>query len=43
MCKLKYMSCIFCFLCEGGNFNAMIYFSELPMEYKHESANKFGF
>ena len=30
------MSCIFCFLCEGGNFNAMIYFSELPTEYEHE-------
>ena len=28
--------CIFCFLCEGGNFNAMIDFSELPMEYKRE-------
>ena len=30
------MSCIFCFLCEGGNFNVMIYFSELPMEYERE-------
>ena len=30
------MSCIFCFLCEGGDFNAMIYFSELPTEYKRE-------
>ena len=28
--------CIFCFLCEGGDFNAMIDFSELPMEYEHE-------
>ena len=28
--------CIFCFLCEGGNFNAMIDFSELPMEYERE-------
>ena len=30
------MSCIFCFPCEGGNFNAMIYFSKLPTEYKCE-------
>ena len=30
------MSCVFCFLCEGGNFNAMIYFSELPKEYECE-------
>ena len=30
------MSCVFCFLCEGGDFNAMIYFSELPMEYERE-------
>ena len=28
--------CIFCFLCEGGDFNAMIDFSELPTEYEHE-------
>ena len=28
--------CIFCFLCEGGNFNAMIDFSELPTEYERE-------
>ena len=28
--------CIFCFLCEGGDFNAMINFSELPTEYEHE-------
>ena len=28
--------CIFCFVCEGGNFNAMIDFSELPMEYECE-------
>ena len=28
--------CIFCFLCEGGDFNAMIYFSKLPTEYEHE-------
>ena len=28
--------CIFCFFCEGGDFNAMIDFSELPMEYEHE-------
>ena len=30
------MCCIFCFLCEGGDFNAMIDFRELPMEYEHE-------
>ena len=30
------MPCIFCFLCEGGDFNAMIHFSELPMEYEWE-------
>ena len=30
------MCCIFCFLCEGGHFNAMIHFSELPTEYKRE-------
>ena len=30
------MCCIFCFLCEGGNFNAMIDFSELPTEYECE-------
>ena len=28
--------CIFCFLCEGGDFNAMIDFSELPTEYECE-------
>ena len=28
--------CIFCFLCEGGDFNAMIDFSELPTEYERE-------
>ena len=28
--------CIFCFLCEGGNFNAMIDFSQLPTEYERE-------
>ena len=44
MCKLKYMlkifekmsCCIFCFLCEGGDFNAMTNFSALPTEYEHE-------
>ena len=30
------MSCIFCFLCEAGDFNAMIYFSELPTEEERE-------
>ena len=30
------MSCIFFFLCEGDNFNAMIYFSKLPTEYERE-------
>ena len=30
------MCCIFCFLCESGDFNAIIDFSELPTEYKHE-------
>ena len=30
------MSCIFCFLYESGDFNAMIYFSELPTEYERE-------
>ena len=30
------MSCIFCFLCEGGDFNALIDFSKLPTEYEHE-------
>ena len=30
------MSCIFCFLCKGGNFNAMIYFSKLPTKYECE-------
>ena len=28
--------CIFCFLCQGGDFNAMIDFSKLPTEYEHE-------
>ena len=28
--------CIFCFLCEGGDFNAMIDFSKLPTEYECE-------
>ena len=28
--------CIFCFLCEGGYFNAMIDFSKLPTEYERE-------
>ena len=28
--------CIFCFLCEGGDFNAMIDFSKLPTEYERE-------
>ena len=30
------MSCIFYFLCESGDVNAMIYCSELPMEYECE-------
>ena len=30
------MCCIFCFLCEGGHFNAIIHFSELPTEYERE-------
>ena len=30
------MCCIFCFLCEGGDFNAMIHFRELPIEYERE-------
>ena len=28
--------CIFCFLCEGGDFNVMIDFSKLPTEYERE-------
>ena len=30
------MSCVFCFLCEGGDFNAMIDFSKLPTKYECE-------
>ena len=30
------MCCIFCFLCEGRHFNAMIHYSELPTEYERE-------
>ena len=39
MCKLIFFAgilSIFCFLCEGGNFNAIIHFRELPTEYKRE-------
>ena len=28
--------CIFCFLCEGGDFNTIIDFSKLPTEYERE-------
>ena len=30
------MCCILCFLCEGGDFNAIIDFSKLPTEYECE-------
>ena len=39
MCKLIFFAgilFIFCFLCEGAHFNAIIHFRELPMEYEWE-------